>query len=134
MVNKILPVHYEITLSNNEIVYESENIRSWRKLLDKCREENLKIKNFVIFYNDKKKNIRRNHSSYFFIIQDMVAAIKSGSARMKKGYGVVCNHPGGVERCYIDWFNTKNGQPLYPQIISRGKIPIFYKQIGVDAT
>jgi len=125
-----LPVYYKIILSNGEVAVEQKNITSWKSLLLHCRNNNLTIKNFDIYYKDKSKKIIRNHSKICFIVQD-VKSFSNKKTLMKKGYGTICHHPGNIKRCYIDWFNLKDGRLLYPEIIKNNKIPDFYQVIGI---
>lgn len=128
---KVLPVYYNIKLSNDEKFYEEKNIVSWKNLLIYCKEKNLKIESFKIHFDNKIKNIKRNNSKFCFVVQDL-KAFGSGKTHIKKGYGSICKHPGGIKRCYIDWFDLKSGKLSHPEIIKDNKIPAFYMDISIE--
>ena len=83
---------------------------------------------------DKKMPIKRNHIKYYFIVrQGKLTLRSSGKAEIKKGYGVICNHPGGITRTYIAWYDDGNGNFIYNETI-RGASKFHTEELGISIT
>jgi len=126
-----LPVYFVATLSNDEVLYESGELDSWKKLLSYCNENNLTMKKFKIHSSDTIISMDKANAECFFSVYDVKSNLNSGDSTMKRGYGVVCNHPNG-KRSYIEWFDHDSKKRIYAEVLRENQIPKFYEaDIGI---
>ena len=121
-----------VTLSDGSTAYESNGPIFWRTLKQFCTDNNLTVCNVTIIRNNGDKlPIKRNHPKYYFIVREGKIVIQ-GDCSVKKGYGVVCLHPGNIKRTYIEWYN-ENGTHAHREVL-RDTRTFYEKEIGIPAS
>lgn len=106
-----------VKLSDGRILYETEGVAFWRALRSFCAENQLTIKEIVVVSNGVETPIKRNNPKFYFMIREGAISIKGGGENsIKKGYGVICVHPGNIKRTYIEWYNNK-GKYIHREVL-----------------
>lgn len=121
-----------VILSDNTEAYEHNSYSFWRELKKYCDEKKLTVKSVYIVYNGQKKEYKKNHPVCYFIIYDGKFSLRGGSV-IRKGYGIVCLHPGNIKRTYISWYDTSNGKFVYNEVL-RGNNRVYEEEIGIQPT
>lgn len=115
--------NWRATLTNGEVV-ESDQAGSWKLLVSKCKDKDLKIASLK--YNDKEIDTR---AVSYFVIHSGFASLNSELRSMRIGLGSF--RPNG--KCNIRWFNVA-GEPLYTdhkQIIKPEQAKM-YKPLAIE--
>lgn len=121
-----------VELSDERIVYETEGVAFWRALRSFCVENQLTIKKIVVVSNGVKTPIKRNNPKLYFMIREGTISIKGGGGdSIKKGYGVVCVHPGNIKKTYIEWYSNK-GKYMHREVL-RGTQKFYEEEIGIPS-
>lgn len=121
-----------VTLSDDREIYEANRIQFWRELKKFCTSCGLCVKKLYIVVGNQSTPINRNHIKQYFIIRNGKFTVRGGKVEIKKGYGVVCNHPGGIVRTYIAWYNDDTGKFVYNEVI-RGTNKLYTEELGIAA-
>jgi len=122
-----------VELSNGQVIYESNEYTFWRELKNFCKKNgNLSVKKVSIIVGDKPNPIKKNNARHYFIIRNGRMSLRRGVSEIKKGYGVVCVHPGDIKKTYISWYNDDTGKFLYDEVL-RGGSELYEKEIGISA-
>lgn len=124
-----------VNLSDDTIVYENNVCTFWRELKNYCDEHSLTINSMSIFYRNTTNDIfvSKNNIKRYFVIHQAKVSIGAKKAAIKKGYGVVCIHPGGIKKVYISWYDNYTGKLIYHHVI-RGGNKVYEEEIGIPKT
>jgi len=116
---------WEVKLSNNEVVQQNEaNVSHWRMLSERCKSENLKIKEFKF----DNKIIHEDGDAYFVIYDVIVLnVLVRPIPHAKIGAGCIYKKR---NKCRIKWFKAYGNPPLFSEIIR--SIPDVYKEISIE--
>jgi hypothetical protein len=120
-----------VELSDNRIVYETEGTAFWRALRAFCVDNQLAIKTVTIVSNGAETPIKRNNPRFYFIVREGSVPLRGGKSSIKKGYGVICVHPGNVKGTYIEWYSNK-GKYMHREVL-RGTQKFYEEEIGIPS-
>ena len=121
-----------VDLSDGTQVYESNSYTFWRELKKFCeKKEQLFVKKVTIVLGDNVRPIKYRNIKTHFMIYNAKMSINSNNSEIKKGYGVICCHPGNIVKTYISWFNDNSGVYMYDEAI-RGSTELYEKELGIS--
>jgi len=121
-----------VELSDGRLVYEANRIQFWRTLKKFCKDGDLSVKKLYIYKGDRKKAIKRNNATFYFMVYRGMYSAKGNRKDVKKGYGVICVHPGGIQKSYLEWYNDETGEFAYTEVL-RGTESFYENDLGIPA-
>jgi hypothetical protein len=121
-----------VELSDGRKIYEVNRIQFWKNLKKFCEEGDLSVKRLYIYRRSGRKSaIKRNNATHYFMVFRGIYSVR-GRKDVKKGYGVICVHPGGIKKSYIEWHNDETGEFAYTEVI-RGTERFYEEELGIPA-
>jgi hypothetical protein len=122
-----------VELSDGRQVYEAHKIQFWRALRKFCKDGDLFVKKLYIHKESGRRYaIKRNNATHYFMVYRGMYSAKGNRKDVKKGYGVICVHPGGIKKSYIEWHNDETGEFAYTEVI-RGTERFYEEELGIPA-
>lgn len=120
---------WTVILSNDEIIKQVESdVSCWRSLVNKCKEEKLKIKD--ITFNNEHPHAHKSISKYFVIYDMMIPNVLQGGSiqNIKIGIGGFLI---GTNKCRIKWYKVKGNPVLYTELVDN---PVdVYEEFSIEA-
>ena len=124
------PIPYcVVELSDGSEVYETHGTPFWRELIAFCKENGLSIKELTIVVGCTRKTIKKNNIKQYFIVRE--GRLTLDNVTVKKGYGIICLHPGNIKKTYIEWYK-EDGDYAYREVL-RGTRTFYEKEIGIPS-
>jgi hypothetical protein len=123
-----------VELSDGRNVYEANRIQFWRTLKKFCTDGDLSVKRlYIMMSSGRRRTIKRNNATRYFMVYRGIYSAKTAKKKdVKKGYGVICVHPGGIEKSYVDWYNDETGEFAYTEVF-RGSERFHKEELGIPA-
>lgn len=115
---------WEVILTNGETIKDNESdVSSWRKLKEKCLQENLKILEFK--YDGQ---IIDPDAHEYFVYYDMVAIMR-GPVLCKRGVGSIKYTDGEKPYCRIRWFRIQGAMPVCNEVLK--EVPEIAQEVSI---